>query len=169
MTLRKGAYDSNATKPSGEKAAADDKDRDPDRAAIQKSAQAFVDAFNKGNAKAVAALWTPRGEYFEDSGLEVRGREAIENAYEQLFKKQIKAQIEVEILSIHFPSRDTAIEEGTIRVKPPHTTAHYHSVPRFACPRRGPVKHRFGNGGGLRQVGGYRLANRQMDSRVKGT
>src|SRR5262249_52653247 len=34
-----------------------------DEAAIQKQAEAFIEAFNKGDAKALAAFWTPDGDY----------------------------------------------------------------------------------------------------------
>jgi uncharacterized protein (TIGR02246 family) len=46
--------------------------------AIRETAEAFTSAFNKGDAKAVAALWTTAGEYIDETGLETRGRDAIE-------------------------------------------------------------------------------------------
>src|SRR5262249_21398450 len=91
-----------------------EKGREADTAAIHKNAEAFVEAFNKGNAKAVAALWTAHGGLFEDSGIELRGRDAIEKVYAELFKEQPHAKIEIEVLSVHFPSRDSAMEEGIV-------------------------------------------------------
>ena len=38
----------------------------PDQQAIVKNAEAFVAAFDKGNAKAVAALWADNGEMSVD-------------------------------------------------------------------------------------------------------
>jgi hypothetical protein len=38
-------------------------DSDPQEAAITKTAEAFVEAFQKGDAKAVASFWTPDGDY----------------------------------------------------------------------------------------------------------
>jgi len=96
----------------------DDKDREPDREALRKSSAEFVQAFDKGDAKALAALWTEQGEYRDDSGEVIRGRAALEKAYAEQFKARPKARIEVEVRSIRFPSRDTAIEEGTLRLKP---------------------------------------------------
>ncbi|HJZ56859.1 MAG TPA: hypothetical protein VKE74_17960, partial [Gemmataceae bacterium] len=51
--------------PAAEVAAAQPpKDRNPaEEAALLKNAEAFVEAFNKGDAKTLAAFWTPQGDY----------------------------------------------------------------------------------------------------------
>ena len=46
--------------------------------AIRKSADDFVQAFNRGDAAAIAALWTVNGEYLDGAGQRFVGREAIE-------------------------------------------------------------------------------------------
>src|SRR5437763_1934459 len=50
-------------------------------AAIQKNGEAFVEAFHKGDAKAVAAFWTRDGEYIDQTGVSLKGREAIEKKF----------------------------------------------------------------------------------------
>jgi len=95
-----------------------DKERDADSAAIRQSAREFNEAFAKGDAKAVAAFWTAGGEYQGEGGIELRGRDAIEKAFTELFKNQKPGKVEVEIQAIRFPSRDTAIEEGFLRQIP---------------------------------------------------
>ena len=55
--------------------------READRAAILQSGRNFTAAFEKGDAKAVAALWTEQGEYESDDATEPRGRAAIEAAF----------------------------------------------------------------------------------------
>jgi uncharacterized protein (TIGR02246 family) len=99
-------------------AAAGDKKRDADIAAIQKAADDFTAAFNKGDAKAVAALWTEAGESHEADGDVLVGQAEIEKSYTAHFKEGPKGTIEVDIRSIRFPSRDTAIEEGLLRFTP---------------------------------------------------
>src|SRR5262245_16498905 len=59
---------------------------DDDRKAIMNSAKAFADAFNKGDAQAIGAQWTEKGELRDASGLTLLGRQAIEKAYAELFK-----------------------------------------------------------------------------------
>lgn len=93
-------------------------DRERDKEAIRKSSRDFNLAFEKGDAKAVAAFWTEQGEYYDDSGEVLRGRADIEKAFADHFKEKPKGKIEVDIQSIRFPSRDTAIEEGILRLKP---------------------------------------------------
>jgi len=55
---------------------------DPDTqqtTAITDSAKAFVEAFHKGDAKAVAAFWMPDGDYVTQDGQIFKGRKAIED------------------------------------------------------------------------------------------
>src|SRR5690349_5399586 len=47
-------------------------DRPADREAVRKALDAFCAAFQKGDAKAVADLWTPTGEYVSDEGTTIR-------------------------------------------------------------------------------------------------
>jgi len=95
--------------PSGTKA-------DPnDRSQIESSARSFADAFNKGDAKAVAAMWTENGEFREPSGQTIVGRAAIEKLYAELFKANAGAKIEVLVKSVRFPAKDLAVEEGLLR------------------------------------------------------
>lgn len=58
---------------------------DPQEAAITKTAEAFVEAFQKGDAKAVAAFWTQDGDYVDLTGRVLNGRPAIEKDFENLF------------------------------------------------------------------------------------
>ena len=80
-----------------------------DREAIRKSSRDFVQAFDKGDAKAIAALWTEQGELYQ-GGIAIRGRTAIEEAFRELFKQHPNRRIEVLIGSIRFPAPDLAIE-----------------------------------------------------------
>jgi uncharacterized protein (TIGR02246 family) len=84
--------------------------------AIRASEQAFVAAFNRGDAKAVAALWTEEGSLVDDQGQISKGRKAIEAEYAAFFQANAGARIEVAIQSIETPTPDTAIEDGVARV-----------------------------------------------------
>jgi uncharacterized protein (TIGR02246 family) len=95
-----------------------DKTREADREAIRKSAREFTEAFEKRDAKATAALWTEKGEYIDESGDAVTGREAIEKAFADHFKESPKSKIDIRIYSIHFPASDLAVEEGILRSVP---------------------------------------------------
>jgi uncharacterized protein (TIGR02246 family) len=86
--------------------------RPEDETAIRKSTAEFIKAAEKGDAKAVAAAWTEEGEYINEDGTTLRGRAAIEAAYAKAFAKKKNVKMEINIESIRFPSKDTAIEEG---------------------------------------------------------
>src|SRR5262249_46411847 len=96
-----------------------DEKNDADRQAIHQSAQAFIRAFNDGDAKAVAALWTEQAEFVDESGAILRGRAEIEKTYAELFKAHPKARIDVRPGSVHFPSSNVAIEEGVLTLTAP--------------------------------------------------
>jgi uncharacterized protein (TIGR02246 family) len=107
----------------GGKGKNDKKDKDgqaADRAALAKAARSFADAFERGDAKALAAHFTDGGEFISDDGTTLRGRAAIEKDYAEQFakrKKDAKVAVEIEVDGIRFPSRDTAIEEGHFRLR----------------------------------------------------
>jgi uncharacterized protein (TIGR02246 family) len=81
-----------------------------------KRAQEFIAAFNKGDAKAVAAFWAPDATCVDPSGGEVKGRAAIEKMYAKLFAEHKGAKLTVNVTSARQLSADVALEEGTTEV-----------------------------------------------------
>lgn len=86
-----------------------------DREAIIKSSRDFAAAFNAGDAKAIAAMWTENGECREAGGETYLGRGAIERAYAEFFKANTGAKVDVLVRSVRFPAKDLAVEEGLLR------------------------------------------------------
>jgi uncharacterized protein (TIGR02246 family) len=93
-----------------------------EEAAITKTAEAFVEAFQKGDAKAVAAFWTSDGDYVDPSGRVLLGRAAIEKDFEKLFAENKGLKLRIEVASLKFPTPDTAVEDGTTGVLAPDGT-----------------------------------------------
>jgi len=93
-------------------------DRQADgEAAIRKAVEAYVVAFNKGDAKALAALWAPESVYSNPlSGEEVIGREAIEQQFTAIFAEEKGAKLEATTRSVGFVSPNVAIEHGIAKV-----------------------------------------------------
>jgi uncharacterized protein (TIGR02246 family) len=96
--------------------AAGSDNRATDRAAIRDALKDFVAAFERGDAAAAAAHMTTGAEMLAPDGTIVYGREAIQKAYADLFAKHPKHKVKAEPKSLHFTSRDTAIEEGQMTV-----------------------------------------------------
>jgi uncharacterized protein (TIGR02246 family) len=88
-------------------------------AGVKAAAAEFRKAFDAGDAKAVAALWTADAEYSGPDGETVRGRDAIEKMYAELFKAQPKATVESAPESVRALGRRAVVAEGTLTVKLP--------------------------------------------------
>lgn len=100
--------------------AADSPDGSPqDKAAIARNAEAFVAAFHKGDAPALAAFWTPDGDYTTVAGRRLKGRDEIEKSYRSFFSEHQNLKVRIESESLRFIAPDVAIEEGTSEVFSP--------------------------------------------------
>jgi uncharacterized protein (TIGR02246 family) len=86
-----------------------------DREAILKEAREFAQAYNRGDAQAIAALFTNNAECRDAKGMTIIGRANIEKAYADFFKANPGTNIEVLVKSIRFPAQDMAVEEGLLR------------------------------------------------------
>jgi len=88
-----------------------------DEAAIRKAVESYVAAFNRGDAKALAALWCPAAVYTNPlSGEQVVGREAIEKQFAAIFAQAKGVKLEAKTDSIQFISPSVAVEHGTAKV-----------------------------------------------------
>ena len=88
-----------------------------DEKAVRSTAEAFTSAFNKGDAKAIAALLTTDCEYVDETGRIFRGRDAIEKEYAAFFAAHPKVQIETSVSSLKMFGDKAAAEDGTSIVK----------------------------------------------------
>ena len=98
---------------------AEPKQPSDDRAAILKTVDSYVAAYNRGDAKAVAGHWSDEGEWLSPDGRRIRGRGAIEAAMAKMFQEEKGRKIEVVNASVRMVTDDAAVEEGTARVTSP--------------------------------------------------
>ena len=78
----------------------------------------FIAAFNGGDAKAVAAFWTPDATYTDEVGNVIRGRPALEKLYEKVFADRKGAKLAIHVRSAKLLTPDVGIEEGITEVTP---------------------------------------------------
>ena len=84
---------------------------------IRKAVESYVSAFNKADAKALAAMWTPEAVYTNPvSSEQAVGREAIEKQFAGLFAEAKGIKLEATTNSIQFVSPGVAIEHGTAKL-----------------------------------------------------
>jgi uncharacterized protein (TIGR02246 family) len=91
-----------------------------DEAAIRKADEAYVQAFNKHDAKSLADAWSPEAVYLNRAtGAEVVGRAAIADQFTAVFKDQPEITLDLNVKSIRFISPNVAVEEGTAKTTAP--------------------------------------------------
>jgi uncharacterized protein (TIGR02246 family) len=104
----------------------------PDEKAMAERSKSLIDAFNRGDAKALAEFWTPDGDYMDELGQLYKGRKAIEDSFVKLFAAGKGAKLHVYRTSLRFVRPDLAIGDGLFEVAPPNgappTAARYTSV-----------------------------------------
>ena len=83
-----------------------------DETAIRRVVAGFAVAYNKGDAKGIAALFTPEGEIVAEDGATHQGRAEIEEEFSGIFKDHPQAHIDIQIESIRFVSPTVAVEIG---------------------------------------------------------
>jgi uncharacterized protein (TIGR02246 family) len=96
--------------------AADPVDKAKEEAAIMKNAEAFVAAFNKGDAKSVAAFFTSEADMVDQEGHHFKGRKAIEEVYQRFFEEVKGAKLYLRIGSLRVAKGDLALEDGESEV-----------------------------------------------------
>ena len=99
-------------------------DRPPGRAedekAIRSNVEAYVAAFRKKDAAAVAAFWAEDGRFISPlSGEALSGRERIQGEFAEMFSDAEAFQLEVEVTALRFLTADVAVEEGVATVISP--------------------------------------------------
>jgi uncharacterized protein (TIGR02246 family) len=96
--------------------------RPEDEKAISAVGESFRRAYNAGDAKAVASLYTDDAELIEENGERFQGRKTIQDVYSSLFQERKGNSIEIAVDSIRFLGPDVGKEEGRTRVKTAVTT-----------------------------------------------
>lgn len=82
---------------------------------IRASAESFTKFYNAHDASGLAALFTPKAEMIDEDGLVTRGREAIEEAFSDVFQQSPDATMQVDVESVRVLTPNLAIEEGIAR------------------------------------------------------
>jgi uncharacterized protein (TIGR02246 family) len=92
--------------------------RPQDETAIKQVAATFTRAFNAGDARAIAALYTEDAEIIDEFEEKIQGRPSIQEFYSAIFAERKGVTIEIALESLRFLGPDAAHETGQTRVKP---------------------------------------------------
>ncbi len=107
--------------------------RDEDEKAIRASVDAFNDSFAKGDAKAIATMFTEQGEAIDTEGEPIRGREALEAHYTERFAANPGEKLETAIDLIHFLAPEVVRLDGRSTLVPASGASGQPSTSRFSA------------------------------------
>ena len=91
-------------------------------AAIRAAIRSYAEAFERGDGKTLAGLWTLDGDIIDDEGRVLNGREAV-GQITAATKDAPRPAFRIEQTSLRLLTADVAIEDGTVEVTPPGATA----------------------------------------------
>ena len=87
--------------------------REKEREAIIASIASYADAFNAGDAQALAQHWAKDGNWLnKETGELFTGPEAIQQKFEAVFSENAELRISISVESIRFVTKNVAVEEG---------------------------------------------------------
>ncbi len=93
-------------------ALAQDKQLSDAEKAAKTQTDAYIAAFNKGDARALAAMFADDAQYTSDDGETVIGRAAVLEGLTKFFTKNKGAKLDVQIESARFLTSDVLVEKG---------------------------------------------------------
>ena len=91
-------------------------DTNADEQAIRQQSMRMVEAYNRAQAKEVAATFLPEGEAVDEAGNVYQGREQIEQIFGKFFQQFPGAKMTLSGAEIRLLGSGLAIEEGTRQV-----------------------------------------------------
>src|SRR4051812_17029065 len=96
----------------------EDAEKNPEQKALAQTAEALVSAFNSGDAKAVAALWSETGVLlYRETGERCKGREAIARAFTAQLARLKGCQMALTLAASRLITPDVATLEGTVKIR----------------------------------------------------
>ena len=67
----------------------------------------------------MAAFWTADGDYVDETGRHMKGRDEIEKAFTEFFSENKGLKVQIHTESLHFVTPDVAVEDGVTSVSEP--------------------------------------------------
>ena len=105
--------------------------RSRDEAAIRQRAKGYLQAIERGAGEKVASFWTENGDYVDDSGRAINGRQLSRQAATRRRQEADARGLSAGTDSIRFVTPDVALEDGALRVK--HGSAEEAVVKRYTA------------------------------------
>jgi uncharacterized protein (TIGR02246 family) len=103
-------------KDQGKTSAKEGDAKSADEKALLEALYAYKEAFNRGDAKALAAFYTEHAELVDEKGDVVHGRDAIQKDFAIIFEKNPGVKLDVAVDWCRWLSNDSIIHHGAAKV-----------------------------------------------------
>jgi uncharacterized protein (TIGR02246 family) len=101
-----------------DRSSSQDSNQTPELKAAQDRAQAYIAAYNKGDARTLANFYAEDVDYIDQDGVEVKGRDAIQKLLAENFKANPGIRLDVTIDEVKLLSPDVLVNRGVATVTP---------------------------------------------------
>jgi uncharacterized protein (TIGR02246 family) len=120
LATASAASDPSATpaSPSTQKQGTPWEPSSPDNKIVDDLIQKYVEAYNRGDAKAVANLFADNIDYIDSDGVEREGRDAIEQLLADDFQANPGAKLDIRIDEVSRLTPDVLVDRGVATVTP---------------------------------------------------
>lgn len=88
-----------------------------DEAQIRQRAKDYLEAVERGDEQRIAAFWTSDGDYIDETGQIVKGRQLARQSRRKHERDAVRTTLMANADSLRFVSPDVAIEDGTVSMK----------------------------------------------------
>ncbi len=118
-----GAAASGISAPAAQPASEGTDQSSPQYNAIDNQVRKYEEAYDKGDAKALASFYAEDVDYIDQDGAEVKGRDAIEKLLADNFQANPGAKLEVTLDEVRQLTPDVLMSRGVATVTPPSGAA----------------------------------------------
>ncbi len=88
----------------------------PAEQAVRQMSQRLVEAYNDGQAQAIASAFLPEGEAVDEEGNVYRGRDQVAQIFTKFFEKFPGVKMTLDVASVRVLGSGLAVEDGTRKV-----------------------------------------------------
>jgi uncharacterized protein (TIGR02246 family) len=106
------------TAPSADQTSSPDGTQSPEFKEVQEATQKYMEAYDKGDAKALAEFYAEDVDYIDQDGAETKGREAIEKLLAANFQANPGVTLNMNIDEVKLLTPDVRINRGVAVVTP---------------------------------------------------
>ena len=88
------------------------------KTAVHETIAALEECFNRGDAKGLAALWAPDGDFWGPQGERIAGRDKIEAAFQEFFAAHKNCKLQIGVVDVRLVTADVVAVDAVPGMTP---------------------------------------------------